>query len=99
MRPIPSTPVEWQHSGDAAMAPVWTLAVLPAYTVSMAQSGHYERHNQLLCDFLADMTTNLTQMTDVIEACGGRSCDMVLPCQFRVQNAPKYGRHCVVECY
>jgi len=38
----------------------------PAVTV--VQPGHYERQDQLLCDFLADPTTNLAQTTNVVEA-------------------------------
>jgi len=35
---------------------------------TVVQPGHYERKDQLLCDFLADPTTNLAQTTNVVEA-------------------------------
>jgi len=34
----------------------------------LVQPGHYERQDQLLCDFPADPTTNLAQTTNVVEA-------------------------------
>ena len=41
------------------MAAAWTLAVPPTRCYSAVQPGHYERQDQLLCDFLADPSTNL----------------------------------------
>jgi len=38
------------------------------HAVTVVQPGHYERQDQLLCDFLADPTTNLAQTTNVVEA-------------------------------
>jgi len=45
----------------------WTLAVRQ-HAVTVVQPGHYERKDQLLCDFLVDPTTNLAQTTNVVEA-------------------------------
>jgi len=38
------------------------------HAVTVVQPGHYEHKDQLPCDFLADPTTNLAQMTNVVEA-------------------------------
>jgi len=35
---------------------------------TVVQPGDYERKDQLLCDILADPTTNLAQTTNVVEA-------------------------------
>jgi len=52
------------------VAAAWTLVVPPTrcYSSPACQPGHYERQDQLLCDFLADPTTNLAQTTNVVEA-------------------------------